>query len=143
MYMNNEHSVEVDVIYNKLIKFYDELITSDSLMDNLENMKRTQEIYSLKPITSKRKFFAPLVIYFKRIVRRLMRWYVEPVYEKQMKFNNADIKAIDKLIKNQEDLTSRIEQLEEMNKKISEMNLFYVEKLNMFDEALNENNKLT
>jgi hypothetical protein len=55
----------------------------------IEDMRTLKDNRASKAIAPSRKRFNTLIIFFKRIIRKLIRWYVEPMAERQTLFNNA------------------------------------------------------
>jgi hypothetical protein len=55
----------------------------------IEDMRTLKDNRASKAITPNRRHFNKLIIFFKRITRKLIRWYVEPMAERQTLFNNA------------------------------------------------------
>ena len=108
----NFGSVEEKVIYSKLSK-RDHDITGASVNDvqdqeNMHNllgdvsstfnrMNSLKNITSYRPIWSGRKFIGQFVVFIKKAIRKLLFWYIEPICEQQMAFNNSVVMAIMKL----------------------------------------------
>lgn len=60
-------------------------------------MERTRENLAFRPIYSCRKYVGKLIVLCKRIVRKCLKWYIEPVCIQQTEFNNAVTPAIGRL----------------------------------------------
>ncbi|HEY0069200.1 MAG TPA: hypothetical protein VGE04_04445 [Chloroflexia bacterium] len=72
------------------------------------------------PITWDMRVFGRLLAYTKRVVRVLLRWYINPIVEQQNRFNSATARAITVMNAYQERMTrewmlleERVAQLEE------------------------------
>jgi hypothetical protein len=72
------------------------------------------------PITWDMRVFGRLLAYTKRVVRVLLRWYINPIVEQQNRFNSATARAITVMNAYQERMTrewmlleERVTQLEE------------------------------
>lgn len=60
---------------------------------------------------SARSVVGPAVRFSKRVVRRLLRWYVKPMLEQQTRFNHAALDLIEKLRMQNERLAAEIDDL--------------------------------
>jgi hypothetical protein len=65
-----------------------------------------------QPPTRHRGLQAYLVVPVKRVLRKLMRWYVEPVAAQQRSFNLAVLTLVDELSQDVRRLEQRLESLE-------------------------------
>jgi hypothetical protein len=65
-----------------------------------------------QPPTRRRGLQAYLVVPVKRTLRKLMRWYVEPVAAQQRSFNLAVLTLVDELTDDVRRLEGRLESLE-------------------------------
>ena len=65
-----------------------------------------------QPPTRRRGVQAYLVAPVKRVLRKLMRWYVEPVAAQQRSFNLAVLKIVDELAEEVRRLEQRLDSLE-------------------------------
>ncbi len=65
-----------------------------------------------QPPTRRRGVQAYLVVPVKRVLRKLMRWYVEPVAAQQRSFNLAVLTLVDELAEDVRRLEERLESLE-------------------------------
>ncbi len=79
---------------------------------NIEVMERTRENYAFRHIYSCRRWIGGLIVFFKRAVRKLLKWYIEPICFQQTDFNNAVTPAIGRLTQLSSMLNQRTEQLE-------------------------------
>ena len=59
------------------------------------------EVSSHWAITSHRKFIGKFIIIGKKIVRKLLKWYVEPIIEQQNEFNGSITASINSLCNNE------------------------------------------
>lgn len=57
-------------------------------------MDSTKENYAYRNIYSCRKVIGGAIVLFKRVVRKLLKWYIEPICFQQTNFNNASTDAI-------------------------------------------------
>ncbi|MBP1157470.1 MULTISPECIES: FkbM family methyltransferase [unclassified Paenibacillus] len=60
----------------------------------LNVMIRTQENDAYRYLSSGKKIIGPLIILVKKVIRKLLKWYIEPITSQQTQFNNAVTPAI-------------------------------------------------
>jgi hypothetical protein len=65
-----------------------------------------------QPPTRRRQVQSYLVVPVKRMLRKLMRWYVEPVAAQQRSFNLAVLTLVDELAEDVRRLEQRLDSLE-------------------------------
>ncbi len=104
-------SVE-DIVFNKL-KTYSEVeneknsINTKSshlcINDCISAMDATKNNYAFRHIYSCRKVIGRAIVFCKRVLRKLLKWYVEPICFQQTEFNNAATTAIN-ILKGSTDL---------------------------------------
>lgn len=79
----------------------------------LDIMESTRENLAWRPIYSCRKFIGWLIVFLKRVVRKCLKWYLEPVCFQQTDFNNAVTPAIGRLTELQQLSIDRMQDLED------------------------------
>ena len=62
---------------------------------SIQEMKELADNHAFRAISSHRKFLGFIIILFKRIVRKLLKWYIDPICDQQTDFNVVAIDAID------------------------------------------------
>ncbi len=72
------------------------------------------------PITWDLRIVGRLGAYTKRLVRILLRWYINPIVEQQNRFNSATARAIVEITSYQERMTREWQALEERIAKLEE-----------------------
>jgi hypothetical protein len=77
----------------------------------IDDMRNLKDNHACKSIAPSRKHFNRLIIFFKRIMRKLIRWYVEPMTERQTLFNNAAVSYMHEISSLNVLLIKRIEEL--------------------------------
>lgn len=82
------------------------------ICQRLATMESTRENMAFRPIYSCRRFIGWLIVFFKRIARKCLKWYLEPVCFQQTDFNNAVTPAIGRLTELQQFSIERIRRLE-------------------------------
>lgn len=63
------------------------------------------------PINSHRKLLGPTITFFKKVVRKLLGWYTEPVAIQQTKFNEAITPSIGKITEISNHLLNKIDEV--------------------------------
>lgn len=63
----------------------------------LHDMEKNRQNYAFRYIYSCRKVFGKTIVFFKRAVRKLLKWYIEPICNQQTEFNNSVTPAIGRL----------------------------------------------
>ena len=72
-----------------------------------------------RPITSKKKFLAPIIIFFRRFIRKFfLKWYIEPICDQQTDFNIATHNAVSNIIFFNEKQLAALNDLYEMHEKL-------------------------
>lgn len=72
-------------------------VAFDKLNEAISQMDATKENYAFRPICSFRKLIGGLIIFFKRVVRKCLKWYIEPICFQQTDFNEATVSAVKQL----------------------------------------------
>ncbi len=80
------------------------------LTANIQKMELTRQNYAFRPLYSCRKLIGGLIVFFKRVVRKLLKWYVEPICFQQTEFNNAVTPSIGRLTELSHYLLENVEQ---------------------------------
>lgn len=75
------------------------------IIGRISTMERTRQNYAYRPIYSRRGLAGGVIIFCKRVIRKLLKWYIEPICFQQTEFNNAVTPAIGRLCELQQ-LTS-------------------------------------
>lgn len=95
---------------------------------HISTMEATRQNYAFRHIYSVRKIIGPLIVFFKRVVRKLLKWYIEPICDQQTEFNNAvtpsigrltelsqrsinDLRAVEELSRSNQDSLRAVEEL--------------------------------
>lgn len=82
------------------------------ICQRLDIMDATRENLAFRPIYSCRRFIGWLIVFFKRVVRKCLKWYLEPVCFQQTDFNNAVTPAIGRLTELHQFSFKKIQHLE-------------------------------
>lgn len=118
-------SIEEKIIYEKLTektdsekaKFSRDLDkTPQALISqvsgHLYTLAQTGDNTSFRPLTSYRKSVERVVIFIKRVIRKLLFWYVEPVCRQQTDFNRTVTSTIGHINETNQELLREISQME-------------------------------
>ncbi|SEB28289.1 FkbM family methyltransferase [Paenibacillus sp. 276b] len=63
----------------------------------INNMLKLRENFAYRYLHSQRKFIGPLIVFGKKIIRKLLKWYIEPVAYQQTEFNNNVTSSIGRI----------------------------------------------
>lgn len=86
----------------------------------IRSMESTRQNFAFRRIYSCRKYTGGVIVFFKRVVRKLLKWYIEPICFQQTEFNNAVTPSIGRLTELSAELLSRTNQQQETNEKIEQ-----------------------
>lgn len=64
------------------------------------------------PIVSHRPFFGKFIVFTKKVIRKLLRWYINPIVEKQIEFNAFTVRAINSIVEELKAINAKNDQLE-------------------------------
>ncbi len=100
---------------------------SDPLALNLAQLRRSADavndtwlVSAHLPITWEMRVLGRLGAYTKRLVRILLRWYINPIVEQQNRFNSATARAVVEVTAYQERMTREWQLLEERVTRLEE-----------------------
>ena len=69
----------------------------------ITEMIKTAQSYAcielFEPITSDKKIIGPIIVFIKRVIRKLTRWYLTSLATQQMRFNDAVVRSLNELNK--------------------------------------------
>lgn len=97
-------SVEHEVIYNKLLGFiknedisHEHDLTKnevkqkylEEIHSHINVMLKSRENYAHRHLFSHRKIMGRFIVFIKKIIRKLLKWYIDPIAIQQTEFNNA------------------------------------------------------
>ncbi len=83
---------------------------------NLEVLEKNRINPAHRPITSHRPFLGPFIVFGKKVARKLLKWYLNPVCEQQTAFNNAVTPSIGRLTEYLGKTVLSVEELKEEHK---------------------------
>jgi len=69
----------------------------NELIQNRDGMNSSWSIVADRPIASHRRWIGKLIVFGKRVVRKLLRWYINPIAEDQTRFNVYATSAINEI----------------------------------------------
>lgn len=123
-------SIETEIIIQKLSGIADRLPAVDlsgnsiniKMLDSLDKMNRTSVNHSYRPIPAE-GFKGKIKCAFKRLIRRLTFWFVEPCMIQQSDYNNANNIFSAEVNSEINTLRSRLEKIDSLEKQVNEMKL--------------------
>ena len=86
--------------------------SSRSLEVNLDLVSRNWELDGEFEIGTQRRWCGGLVVAFKRTLRSMLRWYINPLVHQQRKFNMLVTRTLNDLSNNLDQISRRVEDLE-------------------------------
>jgi len=125
-----------DIIYNKLLKKptpeelgggagqgADASIVTYSRYPDLNHyistMEQTRNNHAHRFLYSRRRILGPFILFGKKVVRKLLKWYLEPVAEQQTVFNCAARSAVGRLTELTEALYDRDQQIKQLQEQVA------------------------
>ncbi len=81
--------------------------------DAISEMRSYSYVHSYRPLNDKK-----IKVFLKKVVRKIVKFYVEPIVEEQNNFNASAEATITSLRNTQKKLIKRIENLEKENKRL-------------------------
>lgn len=133
-------SVEHEVIFNKLydrlknegnpMHINEDVMSTSDTQKNLSDihkyiklMLQTRENYAYRHLTSHRKVLGRPILFAKKIIRKLLKWYIEPITFQQTTFNNTTTSALGKTTELITELVNKINEIQNLyDKSVEELN---------------------
>ena len=81
----------------------------DMMLDNIQAMNRTW-YHMDAPLTTRFTIIKPIIIFFKRAIRKSIYWFTQPYIEQQNTFNGAVTRAVSDSLRAQRELLESLEQ---------------------------------
>ncbi|MDD4311764.1 MAG: hypothetical protein PHW41_04710 [Eubacteriales bacterium] len=136
-------NIEEEVIYNKLVPGKHQqgdascellsaadlngcsgVIDAEKVIKNISDLgeliitlKETSENYAFRPLFSDSKVLGKVILFAKKAIRKLLKWYIEPICFQQTTFNLAVTQSIEQLAKIQADLIVSVAELTRQQKR--------------------------
>lgn len=82
--VNQDIPIHADLDLNKLI-------------ESREGMNTSWSVVADRPITSHRKFIGKFIVFGKKVVRKFLRWYINPIVEEVTRFNGYVTSAMNEI----------------------------------------------
>jgi FkbM family methyltransferase len=134
-------SIEEKVIFSKLSSnsSFNNRIKKDQINNNSETekylqemsefwseMDKTRENYAYRILYSKHEILGKIIIFIKKVIRKLLKWYIEPICFQQTSFNNSVTRMAGRIIEIQRSLYIQQSKNEEifLNKLVEQKNKF-------------------
>ena len=90
-----------------------ELPENPTMEDDRLLVNTTWDVMAERPITSHRRFLGPILVFGKKVVRKLLRWYVNPFVDQQRNFNVAMVHLMNATQSQLDEKKERISELEQ------------------------------
>jgi len=91
------------------------------LRRSVDSVNDTWFVSAHLPITWERRIVGHLNAYMKRVVRLLLRWYINPIVEQQNRFNSAVARTTIEMLAYQERMAREWQELEQRVAKLEEV----------------------
>lgn len=112
--INNYGNQNVSVNAEKISNYVSEVSGYIKIMEN------NRQNYAYKPILAYKKYIGRMIVLGKKVVRRMLKFYVEPIAFQQTEFNNAVTPSIGRLAEIQIELLQGIVSLQKENSNLKE-----------------------
>ena len=114
--MNN---IDSEILENKFREYIDQGYNKRYIdqrkgnQESLRVMKATAENRAYRPITSHRRpFLAAIILFIKKVMRRCIKFYIEPIADQQTEFNTASVRLLESMLAEQDEMQNKIRELE-------------------------------
>lgn len=67
------------------------------LLNHRKQLNDVGQVTADRPITSHRRFIGRFIVFGKKVVRKLLRWYINPIVEQQNHINNLTKASVDEM----------------------------------------------
>ena len=84
-------------INDLLLNFESTPYNNDAIVEIQMNLDIANKLWNIPAeysITSHRRLLGPLIIFGKKVVRKLLRWYINPIVKSQNEYNQYIIRAM-------------------------------------------------
>lgn len=105
----------------------EDFVKINDVLKSLSSAERIKDNFAFRPLFSHRKIIGKMIVFVKRIIRKMLKWYVEPICFQQSDYNNHIVKALydsieimKDLIEKNNSLSNEITILNEKIKKLEE-----------------------
>jgi len=102
----------------------------------IESMKNTADNPAAKPILSNRRILGRTIIFFKRAIRKCLKWYIQPICDQQTEFNRTVLPAIGNINEIDALLYEKVNSLEQRITEQEESAAAYADKVSANIERL-------
>ncbi|WP_394884859.1 methyltransferase domain-containing protein [Clostridium butyricum] len=108
---------------------------------NLEDVNRYYYIDSYRPIKSHRKIIGKVIILYKKITRKLLKWYINPIVKDQNLYNSYNTKVLNATKCTIENLKRKTGEIHQVNDKVNQVDnkvSKVSDKINQVDSKVND-----
>lgn len=82
--------------------------------DDIGLMDESRTIFAYRDLTSTRKGVGPIITFFKKVLRKMVAFYVEPIVDDQNRFNELTTRTIAQTVRRFNDEDNQMAELEKM-----------------------------
>lgn len=123
--------LSTEEIYSRSTRNGEYNTTEEALVSEVNDyilmMEANENNFAFRPIVSQKKWYGSIAVFVKRVIRKFLKWYIEPICFQQTDFNNASVSAVmrissvlDILNQKTEKLNKEHEQYEKLEKEKEE-----------------------
>lgn len=109
--------MEENILYGCLIDDEDEIEKNELL---IKKMEEEQCNYAYRHLHSDKKYIGKLIIFMKKVVRKLLKWYIEPFCFQQTEFNRATTMSMKYILEKLEEIEDKDNTIKVLLEKIRE-----------------------
>jgi hypothetical protein len=89
-----QREIETKGLRNTVLPFVE--IHTSSFADMVMEMERFRRIYAYRELNSRRGLPGKIILFFKKAIRKMSKFYIEPIVEDQNNFNFMVVQGMDK-----------------------------------------------
>lgn len=84
----------------------------DEYIDDIEQLSDGNVVLSYRDVSSSRKLIGPVITLIKKVLRKFMCFYIEPIVDDQNRFNVISTRVLSQTVRRYKDEDDRIKELE-------------------------------
>lgn len=116
-----------NILYHKLVNDSNGIMGNNyefeinDFENDWEVMKRTKDNYAWRLLKSDRPVLKHLIIFLKKVIRRCLKWYIEPVCNQQTEFNNAIMNYLGEIKEERDEIVKQFDYIKGQYADVNEM----------------------
>ena len=95
-----------------------DLVHSRALEHNIRLLRLTHQVIAYKVLTSPRRILGKPILFFKKIIRKSIKFFIEPIVHDQNNINKQATNCITDIYLDMSNMNSRLIKLEEENQRL-------------------------